>query len=165
MAQCSNVCKLCNRLIISQSVTFDDTTNNLIVDIPSGTYARGEKYCIVVAQSIPDTTTITAPVYISIGGDTDTLYPLVRCNCLQVTACSINTRTKYSTVVVTDTVTGSFKLLGNVPCYGNNGVIASLPIATASATAVSAQSLAPNSTITKTTTTKTVVSNKTGGAE
>lgn len=124
---CENVCKLCNKLIISDAVTYTAATNSLTIDIPAGTYYRGQKYCLVVAQAIPDTTTINALVYISIGGDTTTLYPLVRCNCTQVTACSMRTRTKYSTVVVTDSATGSFRLLGDVPCSPNNA-LASLPV-------------------------------------
>lgn len=124
---CENVCKLCNKLIISDAVTYTAATNSLTIDIPAGTYYRGQKYCLVVAQAIPDTTTINALVYVSIGGDTTTLYPLVRCNCTQVTACSIRTRTKYSTVVVTDSATGSFRLLGDVPCTPNSA-LASLPV-------------------------------------
>ncbi len=124
---CENVCKLCNKLIISDAVTYTAATNSLTIDIPAGTYYRGQKYCLVVAQAIPDTTTINALVYVSIGGDTTTLYPLVRCNCTQVTACSMRTRTKYSTVVVTDSATGSFRLLGDVPCSPNNA-LASLPV-------------------------------------
>lgn len=124
---CENVCKLCNKLIISDAVTYTAATNSLTIDIPAGTYYRGQKYCLVVAQAIPDTTTINALVYVSIGGDTTTLYPLVRCNCTQVTACSIRTRTKYSTFVVTDSATGSFRLLGDVPCSPNSA-LASLPV-------------------------------------
>lgn len=124
---CENVCKLCNKLIISDAVTYTAATNSLTIDIPAGTYYRCQKYCLVVAQAIPDTTTINALVYVSIGGDTTTLYPLVRCNCTQVTACSIRTRTKYSTIVVTDSATGSFRLLGDVPCSPNNA-LASLPV-------------------------------------
>nr|DAW95311.1 MAG TPA: hypothetical protein [Bacteriophage sp.] len=127
---CENVCKLCNKLIISDAVTYTAATNSLTIDIPAGTYYRGQKYCLVVAQAIPDTTTINALVYVSIGGDTTTLYPLVRCNCTQVTACSIRTRTKYSTVVVTDSATGSFRLLGDVPCSPNSA-LASLPVTAA----------------------------------
>lgn len=126
---CENVCKLCNKLIISDAVTFTAATNSLTIDIPAGTYYRGQKYCLVVAQAIPDTTTINALVYVSIGGDTTTLYPLVRSNCTQVTACSMRTRTKYSTVVVTDSATGSFRLLGDVPCSPNSA-LASLPVTT-----------------------------------
>lgn len=125
---CENICKLCNKLIISEAVTYTSATNSLTIDIPSGTYYRGNKYCIVVAQPIPDTTTINALVYVSIGGDVATLYPLVRPDCTQVTACSLRTRTKYSTCVVTDSASGSFKLLGNVPC-GPNNALASIPVA------------------------------------
>lgn len=127
---CENVCKLCKKLIISDAVTYTAATNSLTIDIPAGAYYRGQKYCLVVAQAIPDTTTINALVYVSIGGDTTTLYPLVRCNCTQVTACSIRTRTKYSTVVVTDSATGSFRLLGDVPCSPNSA-LASLPVTAA----------------------------------
>jgi hypothetical protein len=127
MSTCSNVCKLCDRLIISDAVTYTAATNSLVIDIPAGTYYRGQKYCIVVTQPIPEATTINALVYISIGGVTTTLYPLVRSNCAQVTACSIRTRTRYATCVVTDTATGSFRLLGDVPC-SPNVAIASLPI-------------------------------------
>lgn len=160
MSTCSNVCRLCDKCIISDSVTFDATTNSLIIDIPAGTYYRGCKYCIVVAQAIPDTTTITALVYVSIGGVTTTLYPLVRSNCAQVTACSLRRRTRYATCVVTDSATGSFRLLGDVPCSPNTA-LASLPIAEEATTlTLRAAAVPTNSTLTKTTTTKTVVSNK-----
>lgn len=53
---CKNVCKLCNRLVISQAVAF--TGGNLVITLPAGSYNNGEKYCIVVAQSIPEATTI-----------------------------------------------------------------------------------------------------------
>lgn len=116
---CSNVCKLCDRLIISESVTFADGT--LTINIPAGSYADGCKYCIVVAQTIPAATTITAPVVITIGAGTET-YPLVNRCCAQVTACAIRTRTKYSTVVSTDATGGTFKLLGKPCCSPNNAL-------------------------------------------
>lgn len=118
---CSNVCKLCDRLIISESVTF--AAGTLSINIPAGSYADGCKYCIVVAQTIPATTTITAPVVITIGTGTET-YPLVNRCCAQVTACAIRTRTKYSTVVSTDATGGTFKLLGNPCCSPNNALAA-----------------------------------------
>lgn len=80
---CKPVCKLCPNLVISQAVTF--TGGNLEINLPAGSYNDCEKYCIVVAQAIPDTTTINAPVYITIGTGT-TLYPLTKRNCAQVTA-------------------------------------------------------------------------------
>lgn len=119
---CKNVCRLCDNLIISSAVTFTAGTG-LIINIPEGSYADVCKYCIVVAQSIPDATTITAPVFISIGDGT-VLYPLNKCDCTQATACSIRTRTKYSTKVETTPTGGIFKLLGNVCCAPNNNLTA-----------------------------------------
>lgn len=118
---CENVCRLCDRLIISSSVTF--TGGNLIINIPAGSYRNCEKYCIVIAQAIPATATINAPVYITIGTGT-TLYPLTNRCCAQVTACGIRTRTKYSTVVVTNATGGSFRLLGQPACAPNNNLSA-----------------------------------------
>lgn len=118
---CPTVCKLCKRLIISTAVTY--TAPNLIITIPAGSYNDGEKYCIVVAQPIPEETTITAPVFIQIGEGTE-LYPLDRCDCSQATACNIRTRTRYSTRVVTDANTGAFRLMGRTCCAPNNDLIA-----------------------------------------
>ena len=117
---CKNVCRLCPNLIISESVTFTAGTG-LIINIPEGSYRDNCKYCIVVAQAIPAETTITAPVFISIGDGT-VLYPLNKCDCTQATACSIRTRTKYSTKVETTPTGGIFKLLGNVCCAPNNNL-------------------------------------------
>ena len=119
---CNNVCKLCDNLIISTAVAFTAGTG-LVITIPEGSYSDGCKYCIVVAQSIPDATTITAPVFIQIGIGTE-LYPLNKCDCTQATACSIRTRTKYSTRVETSATTGVFKLLGKVACSPNNNLVA-----------------------------------------
>lgn len=118
---CRNVCRLCDRLIISQAVSF--TGGNLVVNLPAGSYQNGQKYCIVVAQAIPDATTINAPVYITIGAGA-ALYPLTKCNCAQVTACGIRTRTKYSTIVSTTATGGAFKLLGRPACAPNNQLAA-----------------------------------------
>ncbi len=121
---CSDTRKLCNHLIISDSVTF--TGGNLVINLPAGSYRDNEKYCIVVAQNIPDTTTINAPVFITIGTDT-TLYPLTNCDCTSVYACSINTRTRYSTRVHTNRTTGTFRLLGKLPCSQCSNNLPSLP--------------------------------------
>lgn len=125
---CQNVCKLCRRLVISDSVTF--TGGNLLIDLPAGSYGNGQKYCIVVAQNIPETATINAPVYVTIGGDTATLYPLTKRNCAQATACAIRTRTKYSTRVITTPTGGTFRLLGDLPCAPSNALL-TLPVPTA----------------------------------
>lgn len=124
---CSNHNKICERLIISDSVTFEN--NTLIINIPQGNYCNDEKYCIVVAQSIPDTTTITAPVVITIGTDTTTTYPLVYCDCTNVYACSINSRTRYSVKVHTDIGGGVFSLLKKLPCSRCTNQPSSLPVA------------------------------------
>lgn len=108
---CSNVCRLCKNLIISADVTF--TTPNLIINIPAGSYGNCDKYCIVIAQAIPAATTITAPVFITIGDGT-VLYPLNRCDGTQVTATELRTRTRYATRVVTNSTTGAFRLLGRL---------------------------------------------------
>lgn len=116
---CSNVCKLCKKLVISTAVTF--TGGNLVITLPAGAYNANEKYCIVVAQSIPATTTINAPVYIQIGTGT-ILYPLQKCNCAQATACGIRTRTRYNIIVSTTPSGGAFKLLGRLCCAPNNNL-------------------------------------------
>lgn len=117
---CKNVCKLCDKLIISTAVTFTAGTG-LIITIPEGSYNDGCKYCLVVAQTIPTATTITAPVFIQIGTGTE-LYPVNKCDCTQVTACGIRTRTKYSMRVETSPTSGIFKLLGKPCCQPNNNL-------------------------------------------
>lgn len=130
---CSNCKRLCKRLVISTAVTFEN--NTLVINIPEGNYCNNEKYCIVVAQNIPDTTTISAPVEISIGSGTTT-YPLVNCDCSNVYACAINRRTRYSVYVSTNISNGVFKLLGRIPCSQCANNLASLPApATTPATA------------------------------
>lgn len=50
---CQNICKLCNKLIISTAVNFDSATNQVIVAIPNGVYYNNERYCIIISQAIP----------------------------------------------------------------------------------------------------------------
>ena len=121
MSNCRSVCQLCDRLVISQSVTFADGT--LTINLPAGSYANGEKYCIVVAQAIPAATTITAPVVITIGTGTEEYSLTTRC-CSQVTAAMLRTRTRYSTVVATSATGGVFKLLGRGCCAPDNSLAA-----------------------------------------
>lgn len=118
---CKPICKLCNHLRISQTVSF--TGGNLVINLPAGSYENNEKYCIVVAQTIPDTTTINAPVMLTIGTGTE-LYPLTTRNCRQVTACGIRTRTRYSTCVVTNATGATFRMLGQPCCSPNNQLTA-----------------------------------------
>ena len=116
---CKNVCTLCERLVISQAVTFADGT--LTINLPAGSYANGCKYCIVIAQTIPAAATITAPVVITIGTGTEE-YPLTNKGCAQVTACALRTRTRYSVVVSTSATGGTFKMLGRGCCAPNNAL-------------------------------------------
>lgn len=114
---CKSVCRLCDRLVISQAVTFADGT--LTVNIPAGSYGNGCKYCIIIAQDIPSATTINAPVVITIGTGT-VQYPLTTSCCSQVTACGIRTRTRYSMTVSTSATGGSFRLIGKPSCSPDN---------------------------------------------
>lgn len=116
---CKNVCKLCDRLVLSQGITF--TGGNLVVNLPAGSYNNNEKYCIVFAQSIPDTTTINSPVVFTVGTGTQQ-YPMVNKCCRPVTACGVRSRTKYSVIVETSATSATFKMLGNSCCQPNNNL-------------------------------------------
>lgn len=115
---CKNTCRLCNRLVISEAVTYTAGTG-LVIRIPAGSYNDKEKYCIVVGQAIPDTTVINAPVFIQIG-EGSVLYPLTQPGCETVSACGIKTRTRYATVVHTSADSGTFRLCKRVCCTTNN---------------------------------------------
>ena len=128
---CPNYKQLCKKLVISESVTFTD--GNFIVNIPQANYQNNEKYCIVIAQTIPTETTITAPVVITIGDGT-TQYPMVYCDCTPVVACSINTRTRYSVFVRTGVNDGVFALMKKLPCSQCVTLPNSLPVATTTTT-------------------------------
>lgn len=118
---CKNNGKLCRRLVFSTAVAF--TGGNLVITIPAGSYQDGEKYCIVITQAIPNTTTINAPVVIQIGTGTQQ-YPLQNRCCAQVTACGVRTRTRYATKVVTSATGGAFKMMGNPACSPSNRLAA-----------------------------------------
>ena len=118
---CKSVCRVCKKLVISQAINFTD--NTLIVDLPAGSYQDGCKYCIIFAQTIPQTTTIGSNVVFTIGSGT-VQYPLVNRCCRPVTACGIRTRTKYSVVVETTASGATFKMLGNPACNPSNNLTA-----------------------------------------
>ena len=105
----NNICTLCPKLILSQSVTF--AAGTLTINIPAGSYSNNCKYCIVVAQAIPAETTITAPVVVTIGDGT-VEYPLTNRNGAQMTANMIRTRTRYAICVSTTATGGTFRMLG-----------------------------------------------------
>ena len=130
---CNKSCRICDNLIVSTAVTVVavDGVDTLVIDLPApavGTmpYLNNCKYCVVIAQTIPTTATIAMPVAFSIGGDTTVVYPFVRCDCAQITACAIQTRTKYPVLVSTSAVGGVFKSLRKLNCYPS-AVLASLP--------------------------------------
>lgn len=108
--------KICDNIIISDSVTVTD--GSVYIDVPERTFSNCEKVSLVVAQNIPDTATVNAPVYITIGGVTTTLYPLIACNGSTVTASMVKPRNKYSLVVIITGENGLFKL--TCPICGQN---------------------------------------------
>ena len=101
-----------------------DGTDTLVIDIPAGFYPNCGKVCLVVAQTIPTTATITMPVAISIGGDTTTVYPILNCDCTQVTACAIRTRTKYGLRINTSATSAVFKTINKLTCYPETTLMA-----------------------------------------
>lgn len=119
MGNCSG--RLCPRFIISQAVTFADGT--LTVNLPEGAYADGGRYCIVIAQTIPEATAITAPVVFTVGDGTAE-YPLTNRCCAPILASGIRTRTRYPVQVVTNATGGSFRLLGNACSMPDNRLTA-----------------------------------------
>lgn len=119
---CKPVCKLCPRTKISQSVTY--ASGVLTIDLPAGEYQDGGCYGIVVAQTIPATTVIGAPVMISINGGA-VRYPLLKCNGAQATVYNVDTRTRYMVRVSTSVTGGSFRMLGR-SCCPHDGAPASL---------------------------------------
>ena len=124
---CIKNCKLCRNFIISQTVTFDGTS--LVINLPERAYNDNCKYCIVVAQTIPDTATINAPVVFTIGTGTTQYQFLDRC-CEPILASQIRTRRIYPSRVSTSIATGVFRYIGtyDLPCTGNINA-ESLPIA------------------------------------
>ena len=136
MSNCiNNNCQLCKNLVISDSVTVVTVngTDTLVIDIPTGTYQDKRRVCLVIAQAIPATATIYMPVAISIGGDTTTVYPIVRCDCVQATACAFRTRKKYALRVVTNATSAVFKSLGGLSCCPPTNALETIPAAATAA--------------------------------
>ena len=119
MSNCIKNCRLCRNIVISTAVTVVTVggTPTLVIDIPAGFYPDCRRVCLVVAQAIPTTATITMPVAISIGGDLETVYPVVNCDCSQVTACAIRTRTKYGLRISTSATSAVFRTINKLCCY------------------------------------------------
>ena len=132
--ECVKNCKLCNKFILSQSITF--SSGNLIVNLPQNVYGNCQKYCIVLAQSIPTATIINAPVVFTIGTGT-TQYPFVNCDCTPVLASQVRTRRVYPTRVNTAVNSGVFKYIGKYPLPCRTTVaVGSIPTSTTTASTV-----------------------------
>lgn len=126
MSECIKQCRLCDKFILSQSITFDGTS--LVVNLPANAYSNGCKYCIVLAQAIPEATTINAPVVFTIGTGT-TEYPFVNCDCTPIYASQVRTRRIYATRVNTAVNDGVFKYIGKC-CLPSNAttLVQSIPV-------------------------------------
>lgn len=126
MSECVKKCKLCDKFILSQTITFDGTS--LVVNLPANAYSNGCKYCIVLAQAIPEATTINAPIVFTIGTGT-TEYPFVNCDCTPIYASQVRTRRIYATRVNTAVNDGVFKYIGKC-CLPSNAttLVQSIPV-------------------------------------
>lgn len=124
--ECVQNCRLCPKFILSQTITFDGTS--LIVNLPQNAYGNSEKYCIVLAQSIPEATTINAPVVFTIGTGT-VQYPFVNQDCTPIYASQVRTRRIYPSRVNTAVDSGVFKYIGRCPLPSNaTTTIQSIPV-------------------------------------
>ena len=125
--ECVRNCRLCDKFVLSLAITFDGT--NLVVNLPANAYQNYCKYCIVLAQAIPEATTINAPVVFTIGDGTTT-YPFVNCDCTPIYASQVRTRRIYSTRVNTSVNDGVFKYIGKCKLPSNATTLAqSIPVA------------------------------------
>ena len=133
--ECVQNCRLCNKFILSQSIVYNSTVNQLIVDLPAGAYSNCQKYCIVLAQSIPADTTINAQVVFTIGGDQTVGYPFLNQDCTPIYASEIRTRRVYPTRVNTAVNQGVFKYIGK-NCLPSNAttILNSIPVNTTAVT-------------------------------
>lgn len=115
MCRYNNKCgKLCDHFVVTTAVAFADGT--LTLTLPDDvTYSNGEKYCIVIGQNRPDTTTLNAPVVAVIGTGTTEFPLLTRCGA-PVVAQQVGTRRKYPAYVTTTATGGTFKVLRDLPC-------------------------------------------------
>ncbi len=124
--------KLCPNTVVSSSVTVVtvDGVDTLVIDVPEAVYRNGEHLELIVAQAIPATATVYMPVALGIGGVTDPVYPLVRCDCSPVTACAIRTRGIYEVVVKTSNTGANIRVLSGLSCSPYNP-LRTIPVATA----------------------------------
>ena len=138
--ECVKNCQLCPKFITSNSIVYNATVNQLIVDLPASTYFNCEKKCIALTQTIPTDTTINAQVVFTINGDATVGYPFLYKDCTPVLASQVRTRRLYPVRVTKGISTGVFKYIGDCPLPRTGTVPATgLPITTA--TTVQAQAV------------------------
>lgn len=146
--ECVKNCRLCNKFILSQSIVYNSTVNQLIIDLPAGSYGNCQKYCIVLAQSIPAETTINAQVVFTIGGDATVGYPFLNQDCTPIYASQVRTRKVYPTRVNTSVESGVFKYIGNC-CLPSNATTVNNAIPVQATTTQAVNVLNTNSNATK----------------
>lgn len=131
---CYSSCNECPRKVYSDAVTVEtiDGVDTLVIDIPQQSFFNCQRGCLVITENLPVEATIVMPVAISIGGVTTTVYPVVGCNCAQVTACALRPRRRYPFRVSTTPTGGVFKILKNLSCAPNND-LATIPVVEAPA--------------------------------
>ena len=89
--ECVKNCQLCPKFITSNSIVYNATVNQLIVDLPASTYFNCEKKCIALTQTIPTDTTINAQVVFTINGDATVGYPFLNKDFTPVLASQVRT--------------------------------------------------------------------------
>lgn len=147
-------CYQCPNFVVSTGVSIVaiDGVDTLVIDIPAdGCYCNGKKICLRISQPIPPEATVNQPVAISIGGDTTTVYPILRCDCTPATACQFRTRKKYPLRIKTSATSAVFRSLGGLSCCPTYE-LSSIP---APATATPAPAVLVERSTTKTTKTTT----------
>lgn len=125
--------QLCKNTVISSAVTLVtvDGVDTLVIDTPAATYRDGDCRTLFVVQEIPAATTLGTPVALGMGGVTDPVYPLVRCDCSPVTACAIRTRGIYRLVVNTTETGANIRVISGLACAPRNTVpVIPVPAAT-----------------------------------
>lgn len=142
--ECVKNCKLCDKFILSTAINYDSATNQVIVALPANAYGNCQKYCIVLAQSLPTAARINAQVVFSIGSN-PTRYPFVNRDCTPIYVSQIRARRVYSTRVNTAVNTGVFKYIGNCCLPSNNITVnTAIPVSTSTTVTQNAKPIVEN---------------------
>lgn len=121
------VMKMCNNPNVVLTTAVAVSGSNLVLTIPSGTYANCYNFILRLAQSVPLTATNLMPVVIQIGTG-ETLYPLRQKAGHNVYANQLKARRNYMVHTAADTAT--FTLLHGILNTCNCGTVESLPVPT-----------------------------------